>query len=236
MARAEQVTVVDTGLGWAARYALTTSPRSEEVTVVADESAVFARWSAATNVDEHVLDQLDAEVADLVERFLVAPPGVVFGGLVQGRDTLFELIVNGRQPPRPAMRLYGAAGQVCAMLAHASADLGIAHAAMTQSRVALRCAQHAEAPALAGYIAWVRSNLLYWNEQYDQAADLVGAALRAAPAEGTTRMRLASQLARVEARRGRADAVRGALVIADRNRGQATPWGSLPPRPTGPCR
>jgi len=43
-------------------------PVREEVTVAAEESAQFRRWSAATNVDDDVLDQMTADVAELARR------------------------------------------------------------------------------------------------------------------------------------------------------------------------
>ncbi len=130
------------------------------------------------------------------------------------RDDVFSLITQSRQP-RSTQRLYRIASQVCAMLAHASADFGAGHAANTQARTALRCADLAGHAAVYGYIRWVQSNVAYWNGRYDEAAELVEAALRTQPS-GTGVLRLASQLARIEASRRRPEAVTRALAIAER--------------------
>lgn len=70
------------------------------------------------------------------------------------------------------MRLYKAAGQVCAMLAHVSNDLGFGHAAIAQARVAQRCADYAEYSGLTAYTTRVWSNVLYWEERHNDAAEL----------------------------------------------------------------
>lgn len=191
-----------------------TQPSREEVAVAAEESARFTRWSALAVVDDEALDQMDADVGDVARRYLVDPPALIFAHLVRARDDVFGLITQSRQP-RLTQRLYRIAGQVCAILAHASADFGAGHAANTQARTALRCADLAGDPAVHGYVRWVQSNVAYWNGRHDDAAELVEAAIRAPPS-GTGLLRLASQLARIEASRRRPDAVKRALAIAER--------------------
>lgn len=70
--------------------------RPEEVTTAAAESAEFARWTATTNVDDQILDQMDADIVEMAQRFLIDPPAAVFAQLLDGRNTLFELITAGR--------------------------------------------------------------------------------------------------------------------------------------------
>jgi hypothetical protein len=140
---------------------------------------------------------------------------MIFTQLVSARDDVFGLITQSRQP-RSTQRLYRIAGHVCAMLAHASADFGAGHAADTQARTALRCADLADHPTLHAYLRWVQSNVAYWNGRHDEAAELVEAAMRAQPS-GTGLLRLASQLARIEASRRRPEAVKHALAIAERS-------------------
>ena len=126
--------------------------------MAADESAQFRRWSATTNVDDDVLEQMEADVAEIALRYLIDPPATVFASLLGARDDLFTLLA-GRQKPQHTMNLYKIAGQMCALLAHASADLGHPHAANTHARTALHCADMSGYTPLRIYTRWVQSNI-----------------------------------------------------------------------------
>ncbi|SMD20633.1 helix-turn-helix domain-containing protein [Kibdelosporangium aridum] len=188
-------------------------PNREEVVMAADESAQFRRWSATTNVDDDVLEQMGADVADIARRYLIDPPAALFTRLLCARDDVFALIA-GRQQPKHTMELYKVAGQICALLAHATADLGHGHAAHTHARTALHCAEQSGYTQLRVYIRWVQSNVAYWDGRFHEAAQLVEAALPDA-SSGTARLRLASQQARVNAARRRPGDVKRALRIAE---------------------
>ncbi|MEU0646068.1 hypothetical protein [Streptomyces umbrinus] len=180
--------------------------------MAAEESAQFRRWSAATNVDDDVLEQMEEDVAEIARRYLVDPPASVFSALIGARADVFELIA-GRQSPQHTMSLYKVGGQMCALLAHASADLGHPHAANTHARTALHCAEVAGYPPLRVYTRWVQSNVAYWGGRYDDAAGLVESVLSDA-ASGTGLLRLASQQARIEAARQNSSGVSRALAVA----------------------
>ncbi|MCE7002226.1 hypothetical protein LWC34_05200 [Kibdelosporangium philippinense] len=188
-------------------------PIREEVVMAANESAQFRRWSATTNVDDDVLEQMAADVADIATRYLIDPPGALFTTLLSARDDVFGLIA-GRQQPKHTMDLYKVGGQICALLAHATADLGHGHAAHTHARTALHCAEQAGYPKLRVYVRWVQSNVAYWDGRFHEAAQLVEAALPDATS-GTALLRLASQQARINAARRRPAEVRRALKIAE---------------------
>ncbi|WP_331722263.1 hypothetical protein [Streptomyces canus] len=187
-------------------------PIREEIVMAAEESARFRRWSATTNVDDDVLEQMSADVAEIAARYLIDPPGSVFSTLIAGRADVFALIA-GRQNPRHTMNLYKIGGQMCALLAHASADLGHPHAANTHARTALHCADVSGYSPLRIYTRWVQSNVAYWNGDYNLAAGLVESALADATS-GTMLLRLASQKARIEAARQNATGVTQALTLA----------------------
>jgi hypothetical protein len=187
-------------------------PNREEVVMAAEESAQFRRWSATTNVDDDVLEQMEADVAEIALRYLIDPPATVFSRLIGARDDVFTLIA-GRQTPRHTMDLYKIGGQMCALLAHASADLGHPHAANTHARAALHCAEVAGYAPLRVYTRWVQSNIAYWNGDYDDAAGLVESALPDATT-GTALLRLASQQARINAARQDPTGVARALAVA----------------------
>ncbi|MGH3900340.1 MAG: hypothetical protein ACRDTA_19265 [Pseudonocardiaceae bacterium] len=188
-------------------------PVREEVIMAADESAQFRRWSATTNVDDDVLEQMTADVAEAARRYLIDPPAAVFPSLLGARDDVFALIA-GRQQPRHTVVLYKVAGQICALLAHATADLGHPHAANTQARTALHCAEMAGYTPLRVYIRWVQSNVAYWDGRYEEAAQLVESALPDTPTNGTALLRLASQQARIHAARHQSSEVTRALALA----------------------
>jgi hypothetical protein len=180
--------------------------------MAAEESAAFRRWSAATNIDDDVLEQMEADVAEAATRYLIDPPSTVFARLVDTRDDVFALL-NGRQAPRHTMALYRIGGQMCALLAHASADLGHPHAANTHARTALHCAETAGYPPLRVFTRWVQSNIAYWSGRYDDAAKLVESALPGTT-HSTALLRLASQQARIEAARQDSTGVTRALAVA----------------------
>lgn len=183
----------------------------QDISMAAEESAMFGRWSAEARVDSNLLDQMDADVSELAKSYLLLPPAAVFPRVVQARNQTFQLIAD-KQTPRLAMRLYKVAGHLCGLLAHISADLGYGHAANTHARTALRCAEMAEYPYLVGYVRWVQSNVAYWEGDYNTAADLIDGALRSAPSEGTARLRLISQRARIESKRNRANEAYASLA------------------------
>jgi transcriptional regulator with XRE-family HTH domain len=189
-------------------------PSREEMAMAAEESALFGNWSAITNVDQEVLDQMDADVSNIAHRYLVDPPATVFNTALAARRQVFELISN-KQAPQLTVRLYKVAGQLCGLLAQVSMDHGYAHAANTHARTALRCLELGEYPELIGYVRWVQSNVAYWNGRLDEAAQLIESALDSAPATGTARLRLSSQRARIEAKRQSAADVHAALSLAE---------------------
>jgi hypothetical protein len=168
--------------------------------------------SATTNVDDDVLEQMEADVAEIAQCYLIDPPATVFSRLLGARDDVFTLI-TGRQQPRHAMHLYKIGGQMCALLAHACADLGHPHAANTHARTALHCAEMSGYTPLRVYTRWVQSNVAYWGGRFNDAADLVESALPEATS-GTALLRLASQQARINAARHQPTEVTAALAVA----------------------
>jgi hypothetical protein len=187
-------------------------PVREEVIMAAEESAQFRRWSAATNIDDDVLDQMTADVTELARREQIDPPATVFASLVSARDDVFTLI-TGRQQPRHTTDLYKIAGQLCGMLSLVTFDLGHPHAATTHARTALHCDEMSGYTPLRAFVRYVQSNVAYWDGRYDEAAQLVEAALPDATS-GTAMLRLASQQARIHAARRQPREVSQALALA----------------------
>lgn len=161
-----------------------------------EESARFVRRTGGA-VDQEVLDQLDADVRQLARNFLVRPAYAMFRPLAHLRSEVFDLL-DARQRPALLPALYRVAGQLCALLAHASADLGQTYAAETHTRTAWLCADLADDNQLRSYTRWVQSNIAYWEGDYRRAAELAHAGQRFATT-GTSLLRLASQEARAHA-------------------------------------
>ncbi|KWX10026.1 hypothetical protein TR74_06090, partial [Carbonactinospora thermoautotrophica] len=183
-----------------------------EIAMAAEESARFARRAGANNVGEGVLDQLDVDVRRLAVQYLTRPPYVLFGELARLQGEVFRLL-DGRQRPEQTTRLYLVAGQVCVLLAHASADLGHPYAAEAHARTAWLCADYAQHNPLRAYVRWVQSNVAYWNGRYREAAEIAHSG-QAYATSGTARLRLASQEARAHAALGDTRAVHQALGVA----------------------
>ncbi|MGH4012803.1 MAG: hypothetical protein ACRDSL_02455 [Pseudonocardiaceae bacterium] len=206
----------DTGLVWGHRRIVRCDARGvpfrEEVIMAADESAQFQRWSATTNVDDAVLEQMSADVAELAQGARIDPPAITYARLLGARDDVFRLIA-GHQQPHHTTDLYKIASQITAMLAHITFDLGYPHAANTHARTTLHCAEVSGHTPIRVYVRWIQSLTAYWDGRYDEAAELMEAA-RPDATSGTTLLRLASQQARINAARHRPDEVTRALALA----------------------
>jgi len=168
----------------------------EEIAMATEDAARFVRRGRGA-VDQDVLDQLNADVRQLAIDFLSRPPYAMIQPLSRLRREVFDRLEE-HQRPKVLPPLYRAAGRLCALLAHASADLGQAYAAETDTRAAWLCADLAEDNALRAYVRWVQSNVAYWSGDYRRAAELAHSGQRYATA-GTSLLRLASQEARAYA-------------------------------------
>jgi hypothetical protein len=192
----------------------------EEMAMTTEESARFVRGTRG-GVDQAVLEQLDADVRQLAVEYLARPPLMLFRPLSQLRAEVFDML-DRRQRPGLLPPLYAAAGRLCALLAHASADLGHSYAAETHTRTAWLCADLADDDSLRAYIRWVQSNVAFWDGDYRQAAEIAHSGQRFAT-EGSNLLRLASQEARAWAACGEAAEVERTLAIATSVRDQHAP-------------
>jgi hypothetical protein len=215
----------DTGVVWGSRRSVRRDARGlpvrEEVMVAAEESAQFHRWSATTNVDDDVLNQMSADVAEAARRCLIDAPATVFSSLLGARDDVFALIA-GRQQPRHTTSLYKIAGQICGMLSVVTFDLGHPYAATTHARTALHCAEVSGFTPLRAFVRRAQSNFAYWDGRYDEAAALVESALPDATS-GTALLGLASQQTRIHAARRQPGEVSRALALATSAPTERTP-------------
>lgn len=188
------------------------APLSED----AARSAEFARFIAQRNVDELVVEQLEADIGRLARTYVSHPLMEQYVEIKRLRDGVFELL-RGRQHPRQTTDLYLSASRLCGLSAHVCLDLGDYGSAATHARTARACA---EAAGYEGMLAWVRaleSLIAYWTGQYERAAQLaqVGRQHREV---GSIGARLASLEARARAIVGDSAGALAALSDAERSR------------------
>ena len=182
-----------------------------ELAMSAEESARFLR-RGTYSVDETTIEQLTDDVQHLAIRFLDEPPLVVAQSLTQRRRDLFDLL-DQRQRPQYLADLYSLAGYVCAMLAHACADLHSRYAAETHARTALLLADYASDSRLTGYVRWCQAQTAHWAGDHQRAAKYARAGLDIAAAPQDI-LRLASQQARAYAAEGNHRDAENALTTA----------------------
>jgi tetratricopeptide (TPR) repeat protein len=183
----------------------------EEITLATEQSAGFVR-GAQGGITHDTLDQLAADVRQLAAEYLVKPPLTVFRPLARLRTEVFEML-DRRQRPSLLPPLYSVAGRLCALLAHASADLGHAYAADTHTRTAWMCADLADDDSLRAYVRWVQANVAFWAGDFHQAARIAHSGQRFAT-KGSNLLRLASQEARAWAACGETAEVERTLALA----------------------
>ncbi|WP_083884270.1 hypothetical protein [Nocardia higoensis] len=181
----------------------------QEISMSTEESARWIKRGTA-GVDPIVLDQLQAEVVRHADDYLVKAPIELVPKLNQTRREVFDLLDAPRQRPRHLATLYLLAGQVCALLAHACADLGRNDAADTHARTAQLAADFAEDAHLSAYVSWIQANVAYWQGDFARAAHFAESGL-ATMVDYSTQLRLASQLARARAALGEPRAALTAL-------------------------
>jgi hypothetical protein len=182
----------------------------EEIDVAAEESARFVR-SAGRSVTGEMVEQLNSDVRRLAVLYLNRPPYAVFRSLAALRREVFG-VIDSHPRPQFLPDLYRVAGQLSALLAHASSDLGQLHAADGHIRTAWLCADLAEDDSLRVYARWIQANVAYWREDYREAAELVSNARRFATGVSDM-LRLTSQEARAWAAMRDGGATKNALAL-----------------------
>ncbi|MBO2455442.1 hypothetical protein J4573_50775 [Actinomadura barringtoniae] len=184
---------------------------------MADDSARFAR--RVRRLDETTMEQLDADVARLAEDYLRRPLINTFRRVAELRGDVFGML-DERHPLDQEHALYLVAGRLCALLAHASADLGHPNEADTHARTALVCAELINDDPLRAYTRWVQSLIAYWRGDYRTAATIAQRA-RDHATSGTALLRLASQEARALAAAGQESEFTQAAALAQTARDSA---------------
>lgn len=187
----------------------------EMIELAAYRARTFALSSGESGLGGVAMEQLHADVSDLARAYPRLPLSEILGGLVSMQDTLFTLL-EGRQKPRHIRELYFLASITAGMLAKASHDLSDPHAAMTQARTALVCADQSDHAGLRAWVRGLQSLVAYWagrprdSIRYAQSGDT-----HAAASQSTTSVWLPLSEARAWAALGNAAAVRAAVENAE---------------------
>ena len=160
------VTLVDTrseGVGDAASVGSggpTDRGDKGQVRVAAWESAEFAERVTNGGVGTDTIRLMYGDLARAARRYVHEPPSPIVSDMAAVRNHAIELL--GRTVRTADRReLFTIVGAACAMLAHASDDLGDRGAALAQANTALVCAQES---GHTGLLAWVYGTLSMIHE------------------------------------------------------------------------
>ncbi|MEU3601023.1 helix-turn-helix domain-containing protein [Streptomyces sp. NPDC006798] len=220
VAREEELGLYPKGLGEPA-----VNPRADERSgfdADTELSSRLARYAAETNVNAVVLEQFDADVERLSQRFVSRSLLQVVPEIRTVRAEVFRLL-EGRQHPGQTRHLYVIAGWLCGLAAHASLDLGDRSSASTHARTVVQCAEIAGHAELRSWARSFQSLAAYWAGDHGRAADLARAGREEGrgPGSGTIKARLLSLEARALAAGGdRRNALR-TLTLAHEARSTA---------------
>ncbi|MEW9556324.1 GNAT family N-acetyltransferase [Nonomuraea sp. NPDC050783] len=133
-------------------------------------------------------------------------------------------LLEGRQRPAETADLYLLSGIISGMLAKASHDLGSPHAAMSQARAAIICAENAGHDGLRTWVRVLQSVIAYWAGSPHEAARYVDAGVEyAARTRSSAAVWLPAQAARVWGVLGDAERVSEAIAQAEYAREQTQP-------------
>ncbi|MFJ9696650.1 helix-turn-helix domain-containing protein [Kitasatospora sp. NPDC101183] len=184
------------------------------------ESMLFLRFSSVSNVNDTVLEQIDADIERLAASCVSTPVSDLFHEIRALRQGVFDLL-RGRQRPLRTSHLYLQAGRLCGLATHVALDLGQYRAAATHSRTAWHCAEFADHNGLRAWVRSVQSLIAYWQQDHRQAAELARAGLLFADG-GTIAARLLSLEARATAALGDHASALRAVETAGAARSTAT--------------
>ena len=136
----------------------------EMLTLAADRARKFALLAGQGELADETLDQIYADVRQLVAAYPQRPLASILADLVTTQDTVFTLL-EARRRPAHARQLYLLGGVVGGLLAKASHDMADPQAALTQSRTAYLCADQADHDGLRAWIRGLQALITYWDNR-----------------------------------------------------------------------
>ncbi len=139
------------------------SPSTErELLALAEYRArTFAAAGPRAQVTGEMMDGLHLTVARLAVAYQKQPLSTVLEPLVRAQDTIFSLL-EARQTPATTRRLLILASVASGLLARVCHDRADPQSALTHSRTAFICADHADHNGMRAWIRGLQSLISYW--------------------------------------------------------------------------
>jgi hypothetical protein len=119
---------------------------------------------ASMHIDPESIEALGARIQSVARRYPVTTAREIFEELVRVRDQTYRLLESTRRPGQLS-ELYVLAGQVCALLADVSYDLGYPDAAAEQVEAALTYGRVADHPSVIAFTSTVQCTIAFWSGQ-----------------------------------------------------------------------
>jgi transcriptional regulator with XRE-family HTH domain len=172
----------------------------EAVMAAAHESSEHAAAAESVSLGAATLEQFHDDVVRLARAYVRTPPFPVLREASRVRNRAY-LLLSREQRPRQRRDLYLVAGQLCALLASASFDLGYPDGAAAQARAAWTYGMLAEHGELRAWAAGMQATVALWAGRPQEAIDRIDVGLASAPC-GSPRVRLSCIQSRAWARIG----------------------------------
>jgi hypothetical protein len=182
--------------------------------MAASRARAFA-IAARSVLSDEAMEQVYDDVRQVAVAYPQRPLTEVLSPLVETQDLVVALLERRKRPDH-LRHLYFLGGVTGGLLAKASHDLGNSHAALTQARTALLCADGADHNGLRAWIRGLQSLVSYWagNPHESVRYARLGAG-HAERSNSTTGVWLAVSEARAWAALGNAEAATDALERAE---------------------
>ncbi|GAA4262701.1 hypothetical protein [Dactylosporangium darangshiense] len=145
----------------------TSKSETEMLEMAAEQSHEFA-FNRDLPMSGEAIERLHDEVVELASLYPVRPLPTILGRLVNTQATILSLL-DRRQTPANARRLYFMAAVTAGLLAYAGNDIAKPELALTHARAALLWAEYTDHPGLRAWIRALQSFICYWADRPREA-------------------------------------------------------------------
>ncbi|MFI9643574.1 helix-turn-helix domain-containing protein [Micromonospora sp. NPDC051925] len=185
----------------------------QAIRVAARETSEHAMNAGARAVSDLTVEQLRDDAIRMAQSYGQLTPAVAITETLRVRALAVEALGRTHRPSQQH-ELYLITAQAAALLASASADLGLWTSAMRYARAADTYGEIIGHPGVRAYARGMQATIAYWTGRHEEAVRYAMAAVDSAPS-GIAQVRAQCVLARAWAHRGAVDQVREALAAAD---------------------
>lgn len=201
------------------------SGEDDLVAIIEQHGAEFAAWAESTNVGSTTIDTLFTAVRRIATDYLTSAPMPLYVRASEFADRTWRLL-TGHQSTCHTRDLFLAAGQLYALLAWMSGDLGRHAAADTHARTAWLCAEQADNNDLRAWTLSAQAKTAFWDRRFLASAELARRGHSYART-GASRILLAHQEADALARLGAEQETLKALHQAQDEAGQRNGYDDI---------